>query len=163
MLKLRLCVWLYLSVWQSCSSDGQQSLWWRAGELQLVDLSLPHCVARARHSIVFGAPPPPCCGWFLWRRWGTRRHQSDGVISDRSVSTFQLQKLWWVVGRNLLMCTVPVCVWGGGMWLPLITLIISSNYLQTANEFLRNRIMLCVRSHHPLCSLTINLLINKYN
>lgn len=46
----------------------------------------------------------------------------------------------------------------------LITLIISSNYLQTANEFLRNLIMLCMCSHHhPFCMAAINLLINKYN
>lgn len=72
-----------------------------------------------------------------------------------------------VLGRDLLMYTVQVC---GCVcvrtctWRTLITLIISSNYLQTANEFLRNPIMLCMCSHHhPFCTAAINLLINKYN
>lgn len=105
---------------------------------------------------------------------------SDWVIGDSSVSTFykELQKNREGGGSDLLMYTVCccmcacvcvfvsvcVCVFARERESSLITLIISSNYLQTANEFLRNLIMLCMCSHHhPFCTAAINLLINKYN
>ena len=114
---------------------------------------------------------------------GEKRHQnlsafSDWVIGDSSVSTFykELQKNREGGGSDLLMYTVCcsvcvhvcvcvcVCVCLSKRESSLITLIISSNYLQTPNEFLRNLIMLCMRSHHhPFCTAAINLLINKYN
>lgn len=98
---------------------------------------------------------------------------SDWVIGDSSVSTFykELQKNREGGGSDLLMytvcCCVCVCVFvrERERESSLITLIISSNYLQTANEFLRNLIMLCMlcSHHHPFCTAAINLLINKYN
>lgn len=72
-------------------------------------------------------------------------------------------RLWW--SFDAYRTRVRVCVYVcKRIWRTLITLIISSNYLQTANEFLRNLIMLCMCSHHhPFCTAAINLLINKYN
>lgn len=67
---------------------------------------------------------------------------------------------WCILYKRVSKC---VCTYTCP-WHTLITLIISSNYLQTANEFLRNPIMLRVCSHHhPFCTAAINLLINKYN
>lgn len=84
-----------------------------------------------------------------------RQHFPQRVAGEQGRAVGEIF-LMYVVAVHQCVC---VCTWR-----TLITLIISSNYLQTANEFLRNPIMLCMCSHHhPFCTAAINLLINKYN
>lgn len=197
---MHICLSVYYSTAAFRGTAGY-CLWCCAdyiAELQLVDLSLLHCVASALCSIVslvHQYATSACvilwpgtvwgiCDWRgtlqtggQWgrRKWGEKEASKCLCIQWLGYSRQHCQhfpqksyrKPWEVVGE-IFWCIlyqsvcvrscVCICV------CTLITLIISSNYLQTANEFLRNPIMLCMCSHHhPFCTAAINLLINKYN